>query len=343
MESPSFFLNQILAKVAEKRAISLHLTPGNLPTLRIDNRFEVLENENIISAEMLDKIIESNLDDNEKIILGNEKSVTTVKAFNNFRFKISVFYQKKMPSVTFYYIPDIIPSIEEIKFPSSLMRFFEKSSGMLIIAGSHQSGKTTTIASIIEEFNRNKNKRIVTLEDPIERFFVSKKCIIEQRQLGTDVKSIEEGLYYCLKEDVDIVFIGETKELMDDGLPLIMEIASGNSLVILELNAQSSISVMEKILNQLERKNSKEAGRHMLAEVLFGIIVQKLVPRRGGGMVLANEVAILNPTMQSLIREGKVYQIEGIIQTSRKEGMINLQRSLEELVEKGEVKQEDID
>ena len=144
--------------------------------------------------------------------------------------------------MTIYYLSDEIKSLTELSLPPELNKFFDLSSGLLIISGPYSSGKSTTAASFIEEFNRNKNKRIVTLEDPIERLFVSKKSIIEQRQIGVDVKNITEGLYYCLKEDIDLVYLSENMEIMDKCLPLILELASGNALVMLEINAQSSIS-----------------------------------------------------------------------------------------------------
>ncbi len=315
---------------------------GGLPPLRVDNRFEVIEDQNIVDADLLNKLIDTYLDDEEKKKLSENKSLITVKDFSNLRFKASFFYQKKMPSVTFYGIPAAIKTLDELKLPAAVKNFINLTSGLLVIAGPHQAGKTSTAAAFIEEMNRNKNKRIITLEDPIERLYVSQKSIIEQRQIGIDVRNLEEGLDYALKEDVDLVYIGEMADISGAEFQKVMELGSGNALVILEMNAQNSIGVLEKIFNGLIKEMNNEAASYLISDVLSAIVVQKLLPKRGGGMVMAQEIAINNPAMKSLLREGKIYQIESVIETSKKEGMVNMQKVLDELVESGEVRQDDV-
>jgi len=342
MENIAFYLNQLLTKTAGKNASSLHLAVGGLPTLRVDDHFEVIESDSIIDLATIEKIIDAYLDQEEKSRLEEKRSLMTVKDFSNFRFKVSVFYQKKMPSLSFYHIHPEIRTLEELKFPASLKKFLELSSGLLVVSGPHLSGKSNTAAAFIEEINRNNNKRVITLEDPIERQFISKKCIIEQRQVGVDVVSYEDGLYYAMKEDVDLVYISDNHELMQKGLSAVMELASGNALVIMEMNAQSTVNVLDKLLSILEKDYSREAAGHLLADVLYAVIVQRLIPKRGGGLALACEIAVNNSSMKTLIRENKSYQVESIIETSKKEGMVNMSRSLFDLVQNGEVRQEDV-
>lgn len=343
MEVPSIFLNRILAESAKKNASSLHLSVGSIPTIRDNGELFIMEGESIITADFINKITDSFIDDKEKQKLEENKEIVLVKEFaGNFRFRVNAFYQKKLLSLSFHFIPNSVKDLNSLGLPDVLHNLVKLNSGLFIIAGSKFSGKTTTISVLIEEINKNYKKRIVTIEDPIEHLFVSKKSIIEQRQIGQDVKSLLSGIQYCFEEDVDIVYIGEIRERFDEAMPLILDLASGNSLVIMEINSNTSVRVIEKILNPIKTKMGAEVARYNLADVLVGIVVQELVPRLGGGMVLANEVMTVNPAIKSLIRDGKIYHIDSIIQTSKKEGMITMNKSKEELIRSGEIKQRDV-
>ncbi|MEK7097889.1 MAG: ATPase, T2SS/T4P/T4SS family, partial [Patescibacteria group bacterium] len=251
----------------------------------------------------------------------------------------NIFFQKDLQSLSFNNIPLNAKNIADLKLPPVINDLGKLNSGLFIVAGPQLSGKTTTATAIIEEMNKNTNKRVITLEDPIEYLFVSKKSIVEQRQIGKDVNTILDGIDYCLKEDVDVVYIGEAKKDFDQVVPDILNLASGNAFVVFEVNADSSVRVLEKIINSLKSSMSLEAARYSLADILVGVIVQKLVPRVGGGMVLAREILLVNSAVKSLIREGRIYQVESILQTSRKEGMISMEKSLEELGRAGEIKE----
>jgi len=344
MEVPSIFLNRILAESAKRNAMSLHLAVGSQPTVRVAGELMPIEGEDIVSADLAMKLIGSLLSEEENKKLTEEKELIIVKELSSgFNFRINIFFQKNLPSLSFFYIPKNIKSLSEMKLPKILNNLTKLNSGLFIVAGPFHSGKTTTAAALIEEFNKTNKKNIITLEDPIEYLFVSKKSIISQRQLGRDVKSIVQGLEYCLEEDADLIYIGEIKKDFDSAAPLILELAAGNSLVILEINADSSIRAIEKILNSLEKKVSMEAARYSLADNLLGVMAQRLLPHRGGGMVMAAEILLASGAVKSLIREGKIYQLDSVIQTSRKEGMISMEKSLEELIKDGEIKQEDAD
>lgn len=345
MEIPSIFLNRVLTLAAKNNVSDLHLVIGNLPMSRIDGQIITLDDEDIITTELLNKIIEIILSQEEIMKLKEDREIILAKDLvGNFRFRVSVFYQKNLPALTFHYIPATIKGFSDLTLPSIINNFLKVDSGLLIIAGSYCSGRTTTIAAFIEEINKNESKNIVTLEDPIEFLFINKKSLITQRQIGRDVKTFSLGLNYCLREDVDLVYISEInkEEELVLAMPLILELATGNCKVILELNGSNSTRIIEKILGVISRKTSSEVARHTLADVLFGVVVQKLVSQIGGGLVLANEVLLNNLAVKSLIRDGKFYQIEGIMQTSRSEGMISLKKSLEQLLASGKIKQEDV-
>lgn len=342
MEIPSIFLNRILVEAAKKRAVNLHLTVGSSPVMRIDGQLAYMENEGMLTSEIIEKIIDSFSTEEERQKLNHDREITLAKTLaGSFRYKINVFYQKDLPSITFRNIQGVIKNLNDLKLPKFILELSKKNSGLFIVSGNQSSGKTSTIASIIEEINRNYGKRIIALENPIEYLFISKKSIIEQRQIGRDVISYAEGLKYCLNEDANVVYVGEMAEDLKDVIPTIFELASGNALVIMEMNAENSERVLERIVASLKKTMSDEAARYLLSDVLRGILVQKLLPKIGGGVVLAYEMMIMNGPIMALIRESKIYQIENIINTSRKEGMISMEKCVEELVKNGEVKSED--
>ncbi|MCK4553350.1 Flp pilus assembly complex ATPase component TadA [Candidatus Parcubacteria bacterium] len=342
MEIPSIFLNRILSEVAKKNVPDLHLSVGSLPVVRINDQLAAMEGEQIVTSEILNKIIDSVISQEEAVKLKEDREIILVKEFaGSFRFRINIFYQKDLPTMSFHYISDSLKTLTDLQAPKIFQDFFKLNSGLIIIAGSNNSGKTTTAAAFIEEVNKISSRYIITIEDPIEYLFVNKRSIIEQRQVGRDVKSVIQGIDYCLVEDVDLVYINKIKKEFSSAVPLILELAAGNCLVVLEMNADNSIRAIEKILSSGEAKLSNEAIRYSLADVLVGIVVQKLVSGRGG-VNLAAEVLLINSAVKSLIREGKIYQIESAMQTFRKEGMISMDKALEELVASGKVRQEDI-
>ncbi|MFH0956134.1 MAG: ATPase, T2SS/T4P/T4SS family [Candidatus Falkowbacteria bacterium] len=344
MEVPSIFLNRILSEMVQKNGSDLHLAVGSPPMIRISGQFVPLAGQEMVASEIINKIAETFLSPDEIVKLKEAKGVVSVKNISNFRFRINAFYQKGLLALSFHYIPGVIKKFNDLGLTEACRNFLRATSGLLIIAGAYNSGKTTTTAALIEELNKTRALNIVTIEDPIEYLFISKTSLIMQRQIGTDVNTVVNALDYCLSEDLDVVYINEIRDdrVVNSAMPKIFELASGNCLVILEINADSSNRVLEKVLAGMALSLPAEAARYNLADILVGVLVQKLVKRRGGGLVLANEILLNNAAAKSLIREGKIYQLESVMQTSRKEGMISMDKSLNNLIESGEVRREDI-
>ncbi|MDO8592892.1 MAG: ATPase, T2SS/T4P/T4SS family [bacterium] len=344
MEVPSILLNRILAEMAKKNGSDLHLAVGSLPMIRVDGQFLAMEGQEMMESEMLNKITETFLSQEDIVSLKEKKSLVLVKNIANSRWRINVFYEKGRLSLSFHYVPSAIKNFSELGLGEACANFSKENSGLLIVAGAYNSGKTTTAVSLLEEVNKTAVKNIVTIEDPIEYLFVSKKSLITQRQAGSDVNNVAEGLDYCLNEDIDILYLNEIKdeEMFNRAMLKIFELASGNCLVILEINADSTVRVLEKVLAGVGKKMTMEAARYNLADILIGVVAQKLMKRRGGGLKLANEILLNNSAVKSLIREGKIYQLESIMQTSRKDGMITMEKSLANLAEAGEIRREEI-
>lgn len=344
MEVPSIFINRILTETAKKGASNILFSVGSVPVLRLEGKLVSLENENILTKDILDKIISSTLDEKELKILEEKKEIIVAKTFNKeYRFRIDIYYQKNLPSISFNYIPKNIKNLEDLNLPAQIKELVNYKSGLLIVAGPNNSGKTTTISALIEEVNGKHKKRILTIENPIEYSFINKKSIIEQRQIEQDVNSYIDGLDHCLKEDIDIVYIDEIKDNFEEAILLIFDLAAGNSLVIIEINSTSSIRVIEKILDTARKGMSLEAARYSLADVLVGVITQYLIPGRSGGLVPAYEILVSNSAIKSLIRDGKFYQIDSVIQTSKGEGMIGMKKSIDELLAAGKIAKEEVD
>ena len=334
MEVASIFLNRVLSEAAKKGASNLHLSVGSFPMVKINGELKQIQNENILTLDTLNQIIDS-LIDNKDENLKKQKELTIVKDFaDNLRFKINIFYQKGLPVLSFSYINNSIIK-DSKKIPDILENSIDLSSGLLIVGGSNYSGKTTTIASVIEKINQKNKKYIITIENPIEYLFVNKESIIEQREVKKDTKSYLNAIKHCLDEDVDLVYIDSIKDDFGLAIPYILELAGSNTLVILEMNTKDSINTLEKILN-FSGDSLKESISYSLADVLLGIVIQKLIPGRGE-MLVANEVLVSNPAIKSLIKERKISSIKNIIQTSKGEGMIIMERSIKELVEKKKI------
>jgi twitching motility protein PilT len=340
MDSPVEFFKRMLINLAKKNASGLHLSVGSAPMLRAFGRLVEEENEEVLKKDDLEKIIRSFLSEEELNILASKKEFTAVKDFGeNFRFRVNVFMQKDSPSISMSYISEEISDLDSLGFPNTFKKNLLNATGLLIVAGPPASGKTSTIASILERINREERKYIITLEDPIEKILINKKSLIDQRQVGRDVNNFLDGLRHCLEEDVDVVYVDEIRVDFDQALPYILELASGNTLVILEVNAENSIHALEKILNTASKNLTKESVHFMLADVFFGVVAQRLIPNRDNNLSLALEVLLSNFAVKSLIREGNVYQLEGIIQNSAEEGMISMEKSIKDLVLSGEVDQ----
>ncbi|HTW96874.1 MAG TPA: ATPase, T2SS/T4P/T4SS family [Candidatus Methylomirabilis sp.] len=338
MESPVEYFKKLLLDSAKRNASGLHLSAGSAPTFRVYGRLSPEENGEVLKKDDLEKIIHSFLIPEELAELAEKKELIVVKDFGeNFRFRVNIFYQKDSPAISLSYISSEVVDFDSLGFPSAFKKNLLEANGLLIVAGPPVSGKTSTIASMIEKFNKEKREYVITLEDPIEKIFVNRRSLIDQRQIGRDVNNFLDGLRHCLEEDVDLVYVDEIKIDFEQALSYILELASGNTLVILEVNAENSIRALEKILNATGKNLSRETIRYQLADVLFGVISQRLIPNREGGLSLAMEVLLSNFAVKSLIREGNIYQLENIIQNSAEEGMISMDKSLKDLVMSGQI------
>ena len=338
MEMSSVFLNKVLSDVASKHASGIHLAVGSVPMVKEGDKLFPIADEEVLTENKIQSILENFLKKEELQELQEKKELIVVKEFfDKFRFRVNVFYQKGFPTLAFHYISDKITDWDELDFSNLAKKVISFNAGLIIVTGPNNSGKSSTAASMIEKMNQEERKYIVTLESLVERSFVNKKSVVNQRQVGRDVSSYKDGLLNCLEEDVDVVYIGGIKEEFESNLHLILDLAAGNCLVILEMDTKNSIRTVEKILNIMQRKKSLESSCYMLADTLLAIFAQKLIPNKQEGLSLASEVLLVNSSIKSLIRDNKIYQLENMMQNFMDEGMMSMSKSIRELVNDGKV------
>lgn len=331
--------DKIITTAFERQASDIHFTVGSPPILRVDNKLISFLEGVVVTTELIGQVIAFLLDKAEQEALARKKELVLGYNFKpDMRSRVSIFYQKGKPSLSFRLIPQTIKTLDELGLPGAARELAQLDRGFLIVSGPFGSGKSTTIASIIETINKSQSKHIITLEKPIEYIFTNKKSIIEQQEVGRDLPALVQGLEFVEGEDVDIIVSSEMDE------PLVIEkllaLAESGRQVVSQITVDSVHKTLKRI-DSFFLKEKRELIRLMLGDNLSGIISQRLLSRLGGGRILVAEVLVSTPAVRSIIKEGRYQQLETIIQTSQSEGMLALDRSLAELVQTGEILLED--
>ena len=330
--------NKILSTIAEYKASDLHLTVGGPPVIRIDTKLKTLEDGPVITPDFMESVVKSILSSEQQETLKKEKRIIVAYSFQNkARFRVNIFYQKGYLTASFRFIASKIKSLKELGLPSVIDQFIEIRKGLVIICGPFGSGRTSTLAAIIDEINKKRKEYILTIEDPIEYLFVNNKSIIEQREVGKDTHSMEKALDAVIQEDVNVVMVSDLPN--PNVIRRVLSIAESGRIIYTSVNADSVSKAVEKIINSVPQGEQGQL-RSSLSDNLQGAICQRLLPRVGGGRIPVIEVLIPTAPVRNIIKEGVISQINNIIQTSREEGMISLDRSLAELVKTGEIQPE---
>jgi len=331
----SLSIKNLLEMVFNRNASDLHLCVGTPPTLRIDGNLVPIPNQPILAPEDTQRLAYSILTDEQKEMLEKEKEIDLSYSLENkARFRVNIYHQKGYISIALRYLPYKIPTLEELGLPSVCNEFTKHSQGFVLVTGPTGHGKSTTLASMINKINQERACHIITIEDPIEYVFVHNKSIIDQRELHLDTHSFARALRSVLREDPDVVLIGEMRDL--ETIAAAITIAETGHLVFATLHTNSAAQTVDRIIDVFPA-HQQPTIRTQLSNILLGIISQRLLPRIGGGRILATEVLFANPAVRNLIREGKSYQIQNIIQTGKEENMISLDKNLARLVQRGEI------
>lgn len=328
-------LNELLLTTARQNASDLHIAVGRRPVLRIDGALISLEQEKILTPEDTQGLTLALLKEDQKKAFLKQGDLDFSYSFEDkARFRVNTFFQRGFMSAALRLIPAEIKTIEELMLPPVLHEFTKLKQGFVLVVGPAGQGKSTTIASFIDEINHNRMDHIITIEDPIEYLFAQDKAIISQREVKSDSPSFHGALRSLLRQDPDVVMIGEMRD--QESISTALTAAETGHLVFSTLHTNSAAQTVDRIIDSFPANQQGQISSQ-LAAVLVGIVSQRLVPRIEGGRVPALEIMFANSAIKNLIREKKGFQLDLVIETSSQEGMITLNRSLVELVRRNEI------
>jgi twitching motility protein PilT len=319
-------LKQLLEDMIQRRASDLHITAGVPPEFRIDGAITPSEYE-VLTPEMTAQLAYSVLSDEQR-----KKFETTKELDFSFgikglsRFRANVFLQRGVVSMAIRQIPYEIMSFEALGLPSSVREFTNRSKGLVLVTGPTGSGKSTTLAAMLDRINATRPAHIMTIEDPIEYIHHHKRCIVNQREVNADTESFPSALKYVLRQDPDVILIGEMRDR--ETFAAALTIAETGHLVFATLHTNSTFEAVNRIVDVFPSDQQKQTYSQ-LAFVLEGVITQQLIPRsRGGGRVMVAEVLVCTPAVKATIREGKTHQIYSLMQAGQKYGMQTMNQGL---------------
>lgn len=331
-------VDELLAVTAQKNGSDLHLSPGYYPTIRVDGRLIPLTDHKILDKQLLDGLVLSLLTDGpkEKFLVQKELDFA-YELSNKLRFRVNVYHTRGNFAAAFRLIPEDIKTIEELNLPPIIKIFSKLSQGFVLIVGPNGHGKSTTMASIIDLINHERAEKIVTIEDPIEYIFTPDKSIIDQREVYFDTMSFNRALRSTFRENVNVIMVGEMRDY--DTVSTAVTAAETGHLVFASLHTNNAAQSVERIIDIFPPEQQRQIVSQ-LANTISGVISLRLIPRIQGGLIPAVEVMVANAAVRNLIREGRVQQLNLAIDTGSDSGMISLNRSLADLVRRGEISAE---
>jgi len=326
---------RLLVDAVKRGASDLHLSVGSKPVVRVDGELSPLEQEPILSGGAIREIIDSILTPLQKQELEQNRDSITTRIFDEkIRAKIHIFFQEGFPSASFRMLTMTPKTPQELALPKQIEKFATCKQGLTIIAGTYGSGRTTLAMSILEHINRNRKEYIMTLERPIEYDLVGNKSIVNQREVGVDVKSIEDGLTYVQREDVDVLFVSELSSV--DIIRKVLELSNAGMYIIAVMDMDSVVRVIEKIIASFDT-HEQPIIQGLLADGLQSIIVQTLLPKIGGGLTAVHELLMNTPAVKTALLANRLNQLQQVIASSRSDGMISIDHELALRVKNREV------
>lgn len=331
-------IKKILNYAIEKGASDIHIKNNAPAIVRIDGKLRPVEGEKVLDDESSKTYIKSLLNKEQYDRLEKEKEIDFSFSFDHTRFRTNVYYEKSNISAALRLIAAEIKDYKELGLPPILERFTLSSQGLVIITGPTGHGKSTTLASMVNYINKQKNKHIITIEDPIEYNFKNIKSIVSQREVGNDTYSFAKALRSSFREDPDVIMVGEMRDI--ETIESALTLAETGHLVLTTLHTNSASQTADRIIDVFPPHQQSQI-RSQLASVIQGVVSQRLIPKISGGRIVACEIMIANHAIRNIIREGKTHQLDNIISTSASEGMIGLDKVLAEYVNKGDISLDD--
>jgi twitching motility protein PilT len=328
-----------LAKeVVKYSASDLHIAVGRRVTLRVKSKLMPFMDVDILDKKTVDNLLHQVLSDEDFDMLYQGHELDFALSFSDtMRFRVNAFLTRGNPALAMRYLQAKIKTVEELNLPPIFHHFAQLMQGFILLTGPTGSGKTTTLAAVIDEINHNRAENIITIEDPIEYIFEEDKSMISQREIGVDSISFERALVAAFREDVDVILLGEMRDL--ETMRTSVTASETGHLVFSTLHTNSASQSINRIIDMFPASQQIQV-RSQLASSLEGIVAQRLIPTVDGDLVPAVEILLSNNAVRSLIREGRIYQIDTILETHLKDGMMTLNHSLLGLIKSGRVSYE---
>ena len=325
----------LLEEVVKKKASDLHLQIGLPPMLRVDGSLRPVSGADVLTEEALESLVFAILDDDQKQILLKDKEFDFSFAFGDLgRFRVNAFHERGNLAAALRLIPNEILTPEQLGLPEIVKKFADYPRGLVLVTGPTGSGKSTTLASLVDKINTEKATHIITIEDPIEFTHKSKKSVLVQREVHYDTFSFSAALRSSLRQDPDVVLIGEMRDL--ETIASAITIAETGHLVFATLHTNSAAQSIDRMIDVFPPHQQPQI-RSQLSNILMAICSQRLIPSIGGGRVVAAEVLVATPAVRNIIREGKTHQLDAVIQTGADYGMQSMDKTLVSLIHSGTI------
>jgi len=329
----------LLEEVIKRKASDLHVQVGLPPMLRVDGSLTPTQGTKVLDEEAVETLIFAILDEDQKQILLKDKEFDFSFAFGDLgRFRVNAFHERGNLAAALRLIPNEIASIEELGLPPVINKFADYPRGLVLITGPTGSGKSTTLAALVDKINTERPTHIITIEDPIEFTHKSKKAVVVQREVHYDTYSFSAALRSSLREDPDVVLIGEMRDL--ETISAAITIAETGHLVFATLHTNSASQSVDRMIDVFPPHQQPQV-RSQLANILMAICSQRLIPAIGGGRIAAAEILVATPAVRNIIREGKSHQLEAVIQTGAEHGMQSMDKTLVQLIHNGTITYEE--
>lgn len=327
-------LHNILLVVERENASDLHLSPNRKPVLRVDGELIQLETYDVLTKEDTFGILKSIVDEEKLEKVMNAEEIDFAYSYEgHLRLRSTAYIQSSGINLTFRVIQEV-KELDSLNLPPILEEFAKKEQGLFLVVGPVGQGKSTTMAAMLQMINHERKEHIITIENPIEYVFKDDLSIIDQREVGIDTKSFETGLKALFRQDMNVIMVGEMRT--PETISMVVTAAETGHLVFSTLHTNSAAQTIDRIIDSFPA-NQQNQVRSQLASSLLGIFSQRLIPSMKGGLVPAYELMINNKAIANLIREGKTYEINTVIETSSAQGMIDMNKSLIRLVQSGDI------
>lgn len=332
-------LEKLLDTVINENASDLHLSEGRYPTIRISGQLIPIVSSVLLTHEDIKEFVNLMTSNLKKDFDKNSEELDfSYKYKDKARFRGNAYHQQGSLSIALRFIPKTVRTITDLMLPVELEQFAHKKQGFFLVVGPVGQGKSTTLAAIIESINQERAEHIVTIENPTEYVYEQKKSIIDQREVGIDTESFESGLISSLRQDVNVILVGEMRDR--ETMAAAVTAAETGHLVLSTLHTNNAAQTVDRIIDSFPA-NQQDQIRMQLSNALAGVLSQRLVPRISGGLIPVFELMITNNAIQNLIREKRTHEINTVIETGSADGMIDMNRCLAELVQRGEITLED--